>query len=277
VKDVISIVRWAENPTDRVAAFRVLKLLPGIGSGTAAKIQDQMEAGQHKSQVLASIHVPKGAADDWPRFAKLMRRLRKGKVGWPAQFELVRTWYEPHLLRLYDDGQLRAADLVQLEQIAAGYQSREKFLTELTLDPPDATSGNGKAQTQDDDYTVSSTIHSAKGQEWRIVCVLNVVDGCIPAEQADTPEEVEEERRLLYVAMTRAKDKLDLIVPERSYLRNYIKTDDRYVYGSRSRFLPAGVTDLLQHQKWHDWQAKRVAHKCGATTDVTASLRRMWR
>jgi DNA helicase-2/ATP-dependent DNA helicase PcrA len=278
VKDVISIVRWAENPTDRVAAFRVLKLLPGIGPGTAAKIQDQMEAGGHKSQVLASIHVPQAAAADWPWFAKLMSRLRKGKPGWPAQFELVRAWYEPHLLRLFDDGQLRATDIVQLEQIAAGYQSRNQFLTELTLDPPDGTSGNrGRAQKPHEDYTVLSTIHSAKGQEWRMVRILNVVDGCIPAEQAETSEEIEEERRLLYVAMTRAKDELNLIVPERSYLRNHIKTDDRYFYGSHSRFLPAGVTDLLEHQKCHDRLAKRVAHKGGATTDVTAGLRRMWR
>jgi DNA helicase II / ATP-dependent DNA helicase PcrA len=111
-----------------------------------------------------------------------------------------------------------------------------------------------------------------------MVRVLNVVDGCIPAEQStETPEEIEEERRLLYVAMTRAKDELDLIVPERSYIRNQFKTDDRYIYGSRSRFIPAGVTDLLEYQKWHDRLAKRVAHKGGATTDVTASLRRLWR
>ena len=239
VKDVISIVRWAENPTDRVAAFRVLKLLPGVGPGTAAKIQDQMEAQRHDWRVFSAIHVPKAAAEDWPRFTKLMRRLRKGKAGWPTEFDLVRTWYEPHLLRLYDDGQLRAADIVQLEQIAAGYQSREQFLTEVTLDPPEGTRGRAKAQNLDEDYTVLSTIHSAKGQEWRIVRVLSVLEGCIPAGQATgTPEEIEEERRLLYVAMTRAKDELDLIVPERSYIQCQAKMGDRHVYGSRSRFIP---------------------------------------
>ena len=279
VKDVISIVRWAENPTDRIAAFRVLKLLPGIGPGTAAKIQDQMEAERHNSRALASIHVPKATAEDWPRFAKLMRRLRKGKAGWPTEFDLVRTWYEPHLLRLYDDGQLRAADIVQLEQIAAGYQSREQFLTEVTLDPPDATRGRGRAQNLDEDYTVLSTIHSAKGQEWRIVRVLNVVDGCIPAEQStETPEEIEAERRLLYVAMTRAKDELDLIVPERSYIRNQFKTDDRYLYGSRSRFIPDSIMNSFDCHHWHDRiQVTNRLAKTGATTDVAASLRRMWR
>ena len=142
--------------------------------------------------------------------------MRKAKTPWPAEFELVRRWYKPHLQRIYDDGHLREADIGQLEQIAAGYESRERFLTELTLDPPNATSGRARAATLDDDYTVLSTIHSAKGQEWRIV--RNVVDGCIPSDMASgRPEEIEEERRLLYVAMTRAKDELDLIVPQRFY------------------------------------------------------------
>jgi DNA helicase-2/ATP-dependent DNA helicase PcrA len=277
VKDVISIVRWAENPTDRVAAFRVLKLLPGIGPGTAAKIQDQMEAQRHDWRVFSSVHVPKATAKDWPRFTKLMRRLRKGKAGWPAEFGLVRTWYEPHLLRLYDDGQLRAADIVQLEQIAAGYRSREQFLTELTLDPPDATSGRAKAQKPDEDYTVLSTIHSAKGQEWRIVRVLSVLEGCIPAGQATAPEEIEEERRLLYVAMTRAKDELDLIVPERSYIQCQAKMGDRHFYGSRSRFIPDSVRRLFECHRWHDRKSEsdRVRSKT-RSTDVAANLLRMW-
>src|ERR1700738_1456566 len=280
VKDVISIVRWAENPADRVAAFRVLKLLPGVGPSTAAKIQDQMEAQRHDWRVFSSIHVPKATAEDWSPFSKLMRRLRKGKAGWPTEFDLVRTWYEPHLLRLYDDGQLRAADIVQLEQIAAGYQSREQFLTEVTLDPPEGTSGRAKAQKRDEDYTVLSTIHSAKGQEWRTVRVLCVLKGCIPAGQATgTPEEIEEERRLLAGAMTRAKDELDLVVPERFYTYQQSKTGDRHVYACRSRFIPEGIMESFDCQAWHErvQGSNRTAKKTGATTDVAASLLRMWR
>ena len=104
--------------------------------------------------------------------------------------------------------QARAADIAQLQQIAAGYASRERFLTELTLDPPEATSGPARATLPDEDYTILSTIHSAKGGEWKIVRILNVVDGCIPSNMATTPEEIEEERRLLHVAMTRAKDRV---------------------------------------------------------------------
>jgi DNA helicase II / ATP-dependent DNA helicase PcrA len=181
---------------------------------------------------------------------------------------------------MYDDGHLRMADIAQLEQIAGGYESRERFLTELTLDPPDATSGHARASTLDEDYTILSTIHSAKGQEWRIVRVLNVVDGCIPSDMATrTQEEIEEERRLLYVAMTRAKDELDLIVPQRFYTYQQSKAGDRHVYACRSRFIPDGIIDSFDCQAWHErvQTSNRAAKKTGSTTDVAASLRRMWR
>jgi DNA helicase-2/ATP-dependent DNA helicase PcrA len=280
VKDVLSVFRWCENPMDRVAGFRALKLLPGIGPTTAAKIQDQVEEQAKRLDVLTSIEVPKSAAEDWPPFASLVRRMRKAKTTWPAEFALVRQWYEPHLHRMYDDGHLRMADITQLEQIAAGYESRERFLTELTLDPPDATSGHARGSTLDEDYTILSTIHSAKGQEWRIVRLLNVVDGCIPSDMATrTQEEIEEERRLLYVAMTRAKDELDLIVPQRFYTYQQSKTGDRHVYACRSRFIPDGIIESFDCQAWHDrvQSSNRAAKKTGATTDVAASLRRMWR
>jgi DNA helicase II / ATP-dependent DNA helicase PcrA len=112
--------------------------------------------------------------------------------------------YQPHLERLHDDAITRRADLIQLEQIAGGYLSRERFLTELALDPPDATSDRSGAPLLDEDYLILSTIHSAKGQEWRSVFLPNVVDGCIPSDLgAGTTADIEEERRLFYVAMTR--------------------------------------------------------------------------
>jgi DNA helicase II / ATP-dependent DNA helicase PcrA len=279
IKDVISIFRWCENPRDRVAGFRVLKLLPGIGPTTAAKVQDQVEDQPGRADVLMSIEVPKAAAEDWSSFAKVVSSMRKAKTIWPAEFQAVRQWYEPHLQRMYDDGHLRAADIAQLEQIAAGYQTRERFLTELTLDPPNATSGRAHANTLDEDYTILSTIHSAKGQEWRIVRILNVVDGCIPSDMATrTDEEIEEERRLLYVAMTRAKDELDLIVPQRFYTYQQSKAGDRHVYACRSRFIPDAVVDRFECRGWRErvQAANRPTKKSGSTTDVGASLRRMW-
>jgi DNA helicase II / ATP-dependent DNA helicase PcrA len=279
VKDVISVFRWCENPSDRVAGFRVLQLLPGIGPTTAAKVQDQGEEQPGRADVLTSIEVPKAAAEDWPSFAKLVSGMRKGKTTWPAEFQAVRQWYEPHLQRMYDDSHLRAADIAQLEQIAAGYETRQRFLTELTLDPPNATSGRARASTLDEDYTILSTIHSAKGQEWRIVRILNVVDGCIPSDMATrTEEEIEEERRLLYVAMTRAKDELDLIVPQRFYTYQQSKTGDRHVYACRSRFIPDAVVDRFECRGWRErvHESNRPTKKPGSITDVAASLRRMW-
>jgi DNA helicase II / ATP-dependent DNA helicase PcrA len=280
VKDVLSILRWCENSRDRVAGFRAVQLLPGIGPSTAAKILDEVEAEPHATDVLCDIKVPKAAAEDWPAFAKLVEQMRQGKTTWPAEFELVQNWYSPHLERIYDDADLRAVDVAQLGQIAAGYGSRERFLTELTLDPPDATSGRAGADLKDEDYTVLSTIHSAKGQEWRIVRILNVVDGCIPSDRATgTPEEIEEERRLLYVAMTRAKDELDLIVPHRFFTHHQAKLGDRHVYASRSRFIPDSILGSFARRNWGDQTDDpiKVARQVGSSVDVAASLMRMWR
>ena len=120
--------------------------------------------------------------------------------------------------------------------------SRERFLTELTLDPPSAVGGPAGPPHKDEDWLVLSTIHSAKGQEWKAVFVLNLVDGCIPSDMAtDRPENIEEERRLLYVAMTRARDRLDLFQPERFYVTGQSRHGDRHVRAARSRFLPNGI------------------------------------
>jgi DNA helicase-2/ATP-dependent DNA helicase PcrA len=280
IKDVLSILRWCENPRDRVAGFRAVQLLPGIGPSTAAKILHQVEAEPHATDVLYDIKVPRAAAQDWPAFAKLFERMRQGKTTWPVELELVQEWYAPHLDRIHDDAPLRAADVAQLGQIAAGYGSRERFLTDLTLDPPDATSGRAGADLKDEDYTVLSTIHSAKGQEWRIVRILNVVDGCIPSDRStSTPEEIEEERRLLYVAMTRAKDELDLIAPHRFFTHQQAKLGDRHVYASRSRFIPDSILGSFATRNWRDKTDGpiKIARKAGASIDVAASLMRMWR
>ena len=124
----------------------------------------------------------------------------------------MREWYQPHLERIFEHFHTRIGDLDQLEQLSQQFPSRERFLTELTLDPPNATSDlSGKAH-QDEDYLVLSTIHSAKGMEWDTVFVLNVVDGSFPNEFATGKQElIDEERRLLYVAMTRARNELQLL------------------------------------------------------------------
>jgi DNA helicase II / ATP-dependent DNA helicase PcrA len=195
VKDVFACLRWAENPRDRVAGFRVLQLLPDIGPAKAGAILDQSGTTDSLS-ALAELPAPSARSTEWVAFVDVISRLSRRLIGWPAEIELVRRWYEPHLERIHDDAPARKADLMQLEQIAASYPSRERFLTELTLDPPDATSDEAGAPLLDEDYLILSTIHSAKGQEWSAVFVLNAVDGCIPSDlAAGTTEEIEEERR----------------------------------------------------------------------------------
>ncbi len=152
--------------------------------------------------------------------------------------------YEPHLERLYDNARVRLGDLEQLEQLAAAAPSRERFLSDLTLDPPQATGAEAGDPHLDEDYLILSTIHSAKGQEWDSVYLLNAADGCIPSDLATgTPAEIEEERRLLYVAMTRAKNALTLIHPLRFFIRQQSRHGDRHVFTPRTRFIPDAILD----------------------------------
>jgi DNA helicase II / ATP-dependent DNA helicase PcrA len=202
IKDVLAILRWAENPRDRVAAFRVLQLLPGIGPGPARKALAALEAASYRLASLASFAPSFAAAERWPGLIRLLVTL--SGAPWPVQLGLVRQVYEPLLEELYDSPARRRADLGQLERLAAASPSRQRFLTELTLDPPEAVGREAGPPVKDEDYLVLSTIHSAKGQEWRAVFVLNCVEGCIPSDMATgSVEEIEEERRLLYVVWAR--------------------------------------------------------------------------
>jgi ATP-dependent DNA helicase UvrD/PcrA len=282
VKDVLAVLRWAENPRGRMAGFRVARLLPGVGAATAARLLDTIEASADVIEALEHFAVAPSLADEWSRFVRLFVSLRRQQAPWPAEMEQVARWYEPHLERLYDDAFVRERDIVQLQQIAATYPSRERFLTELALDPPAATSDEADAPSRDDDFLILSTIHSAKGQEWKAVHVLNVVDGCIPSDMATgTTDEIEEERRLLYVAMTRAKDRLRLIVPQRFYVHGQTPHGDRHVYAARTRFIPESIAGYFELSVWP--KAEKADRSEAATgeakpaIDLAAQMRALWR
>jgi DNA helicase-2/ATP-dependent DNA helicase PcrA len=138
VKDILAILRFIENPRDRVAGFRLLNLLPGVGPASAKRVLDAIVGCADPIGALCSQPVPPRAGADWASFVEMIGSIRDAR--WPADLELARLWYEPHLERIHEDAEIRHPDLIQLEQIASGYPSRERFLTELTLDPPDATS-----------------------------------------------------------------------------------------------------------------------------------------
>jgi DNA helicase-2/ATP-dependent DNA helicase PcrA len=277
VKDVLCVLRWAENPRDEVAGFRVLQLLPGLGPVRARRLQEHLEGMGFDFARLAGLEVPTAARVDWPAFCELMCTLRRGTTDWQGQLGMVRGWYAPHLERLYDAARARTADLEQLEQLAASYATRERFLSELTLDPPDAVGDEAADPYLDEDYLVLSTIHSAKGQEWDVVYVINLVDGCIPSDMATgTPEEIEEERRLLYVAMTRARDHLHLLHPHRFYTRSRPNRDN-HVYAPRTRFIPEALLPLFERRTHGTTQTTDSSGSpAAARIDVQTRLREMW-
>ncbi|MGN8153219.1 ATP-dependent helicase [Agrobacterium sp. 22094] len=279
VKDMLSVLRFAQNPRDRVAGFRLLQMLPGIGPKKAGVILDTISSDPEPIMALAEIPPPPKTGADWTSFVTLLAGLGKTQQGWPSDIAQARLWYEPHLERMHEDADTRKADLLQLEQIAGGYASRERFLTELTLDPPDATSDQAGVPLLDEDYLILSTIHSAKGQEWRSVFMLNVVDGCIPSDLGTgTTQELEEERRLLYVGMTRAKDSLALITPQRFFTHGQNSQGDRHVYASRSRFIPATLLQYFEPTTWPKVSAaasERSAQQI--RIDVGARMREMWK
>ena len=275
VKDLLAFLRFGQNPRDRVAGFRLLQLLPGVGPALARKTLDFIAGKNDPLAALTALAAPARTGEAWTGFVSALT----GPSSWPSDLSRARAWYGPQLERLHEDHATRQIDLAQLEQIAATYPSRERFLTELTLDPPDATSAEAGVPLRDEDYLILSTIHSAKGQEWKKVFVLNVVDGCIPSDLATgTSAEIEEERRLLYVAMTRAKDSLSLIVPQRFFTHGQHARGDRHVYASRSRFLPPKLMDAFEQKSWPPPLAGATPRPAPTTKiDLGARMRGMWR
>jgi superfamily I DNA/RNA helicase len=175
----------------------------------------------------------------------------------------------------------RACDLLRAQVlVAARLDAGEDalFLSELTLDPPEATGAEAGAPELDEDYLILSTIHSAKGQEWDAVFVLNVVDGCIPSDMgAGSPAQIEEERRLLYVAMTRAKQHLHLVQPLRFFRTQQHRHGDRHMFAPRTRFIPDDILGLFERLAWPVGASGELsAPKITTRVDVAARMRAMW-
>ncbi len=268
VKDVLAVLRWADNPRNRVAAWRALQLIPGVGPKGAERAWTAFEASSHRWAALKSAS---------KAFDALVSGLADPLTPWPGQMQRVREWYAPIMERLYDAPEVRAGDLLQLERIAATCGAREPFLTELALDPPQASGDLAGEPHLDEDTLVLSTVHSAKGQEWDAVYLLNVTDGSFPNEFATgKPEAIEEERRLLYVAMTRAKTKLELIAPLKYYVTQQSRMGDRHVYGAKSRFLTRAVMACFEPLAYGEASETASASANVSPVDVASRLRDMW-
>ncbi len=278
VKDVLALLRWVQNPRDRIAGFRVMQLLPGVGPTSAGRVLEHMLGAPDPIAALRKAPPPQRCEEVWDNFVETVLAIRAGRAGWPGELGMARLWYEPHLEVRHEDAITRRADLLQLEQIAAGYPSRERFLTELTLDPPDATSDQAGVPHLDEDYLILSTMHSAKGQEFKSVFMLNVVDGCIPSDLGTgQSHEIEEERRLFYVGLTRAKDDLHVIVPQRFFTHGQRPMGDRHVYAARTRFIPADLLDLFEQRAWPIAAPGTIQPLSpDFKVDVAARMRDMW-
>jgi DNA helicase-2/ATP-dependent DNA helicase PcrA len=281
IKDVMALLRFAQNPRGRMAGFRVAQLVPGVGAATATRLLDAMGQASDPHQALQAFEAPAQAHEEWAQLAALFSKLNDPELAWPADMEVAKSWYLPQLERMHDDAQVRKLDVEQLARLAAGYGSRERFLTELTLDPPEATSDQSGPPLRDEDYLILSTIHSAKGQEWKAVHVLNVVDGCIPSDMATgSTDELEEERRLLYVAMTRAREHLHLIVPQRFYVSQQSGGGDRHLYAGRSRFISEAMVAQFEQVTWPEAIPVRpgsAAQPQAPLMQVRARSRALWK
>ena len=273
IKDLLAFLKLVDTPRDGVAATRMLLLLPGIGPVRAGRmVEALLEAGGQLS-AWNDIKPPPPSAEIWPSLMTLLKRLAgddRAEQNVSAELHQVRQFYTPLLESRYDHAAARLRDLEQLEQLATRYNDRSRFLAEITLDPPSSTQDFAGEPILDDDFLVLSTIHSAKGLEWDSVFVIHAADGNIPSDMATgDDEEIEEERRLLYVAMTRAKNRLFVCYPQRYYFRGR-RRSDAHGFSQLSRFLTEDVLECCQRRTARTLESDE-ADDDSFTADVTAA------
>ena len=247
VKDVLAFLRVIENPRDEVSWYRILMLMPGIGDVTARAIMASMIERAWDPDAFAQFEPPPRAQDAHTDLAKLLRRLRnarrvEGSVG--EDIDEIRALYDKVLAERYDRAEPRLADLDQLRVIAAGYPDRSAFLAALALEPPSNTQDLAGGSEEEDDALVISTVHSAKGKEWDAVFLIWAVDGWFPSSRSvEDSEQLEEERRLMYVALTRARNHLAVTYPLNVYAT---RRGQDYSIDQLSRFIDRGVREKMQ-------------------------------
>jgi DNA helicase-2/ATP-dependent DNA helicase PcrA len=286
VKDALACLRVLENPFDEVSWFRVLQLLEGMGPSSARRLMGDLEVRRTDEAATASplarfleepLAVPKGAAQGIRDLRRVLGDCLEADTLPPAgQLARLRTFLEPVIARKYDAAASRTRDLEQLELLASESVSRGRFLADLTLDPPSSTGDLAGPPHLDEDHLVLSTIHSAKGLEWDVVHVIHAADGMIPSDMSTgDDDEIEEERRLLYVALTRARDALHVTYPQR-YYRRPRGLEDPHSYSQRSRFLPDGVLDRFEVVGPQVVSVADSAEPVTAAADVDAFLAGLW-
>jgi DNA helicase II / ATP-dependent DNA helicase PcrA len=278
VKDMLALLKIVHNPSDEMSWHRVLTLLDGVGSGHARKILGTLLGGDVVGKLRDAVDVPAAAAEQFDSLRRAILHCIDRRPTCAEVVEQVRLFYQPIFEKNYDNPTLRIRDIEQLEQIATAYTSLRQFVTDLSLDPPTAAQDHAGAPLLDDDYLILSTIHSAKGCEWDIVHVLHVADGNIPADMScGSDAEIAEERRLFYVAMTRAKDELNLYFPLRYYFKKNGRSD-RHSYAQVTRFIPP--QDMRFYERVGAGEPRTaidVPVKQSLAADVDALLGDLWK
>jgi DNA helicase-2/ATP-dependent DNA helicase PcrA len=276
VKDVLSILRLAENARDTTSALRVLQLLDGFGPAHTKRAIAHLAEHHGELRSLDSFAPPTAASEQWALFVQMIRSIAAGDMPLPEQVGQVSRFYKPILDRRYDQAEIRKRDLDQLEQISSNFRSRSVMLAELTLDPPASTQDLAGPPSREEDYLILSTIHSAKGCEWDVVYVLHAADGNIPSDMATgSDNEIEEERRLFYVALTRAKDFLEVCFP----LRYYVKRrglSDRHSYAQLTRFLPESIIECFERISLEPPATADPAVKVQVQSAIRNQIAQMW-
>jgi DNA helicase-2/ATP-dependent DNA helicase PcrA len=278
IKDLVSFLRILENPRDEIAWFRVLQLLNGVGPVTAASAFDYIQQNGFSLRSISSFEAPVAAKKELAGFVSLVIELSNmGDVNPSAQIDRIVKFYRPLLWRNYENAEPRERDIEYLSLLASGYESRKQFLADLILDPPVSTGDWAGTPTKDEDWIILSTIHSAKGLEWDIVYLIHATDGCLPSDlSTGSDQEIAEELRLAYVAMTRARDFLHVLWPQRYYLRPY-GPSDRHNYAQCSRFFTDKVVSTMEEKVLvREVKSDDVAAHVTYRGDISARIRYMW-
>ncbi|GAB4290019.1 MAG: ATP-dependent helicase [Coriobacteriia bacterium] len=278
VKDLTAYLRLAQNPSDAVAGMRVLQLIPGVGPRIAAALMEELAESRGDFDRWVRFNPPEIAASIWSDFVALMRNLANAPTAdVSAQLHAARIFASPLIEQRYDNASARLRDLEQIESLGSRFADRAHFLADLALDAPSWTGDLAGPPTLDEDYLILSTMHSAKGLEFDAVYVIHAADGNVPSDLAcGSAEEIEEERRLFYVACSRAKDHLYVCHPLRYYAagRGF---SDSYGYAQRTRFVPDSLLPLFAEvQARPEAEAAEEPLAAITTADVRARVKAMW-
>ncbi len=274
IKDFIAFVRIMENCRDEMAWFRVLQLFEGIGPATASAVYDHVGQNNFSLEALGTVPTTNDVKQHLHRLHKLLSGCIDAELS--PQLDAVARFYKPLLEENHENAQVRFNDIEHIIQLASGAKSRSQFLTDLILDPPASTSDLAGPPKKDEDFLVLSTIHSAKGCEWDVVYLIHAADGCIPSDMStESDEQIEEELRLAYVAMTRAKDHLYVTWPLRFYSRPG-GMSDRHVYSQCSRFFTPEVMETMERVTLEEEIETDEKADLGPISDISSKIKEMW-